>query len=53
MPRAARGPGSLRMLVKQVREKVLPEATDEWASDASEFDTLKELREDIARRLRA
>jgi trigger factor len=41
----------LRLLVKQVREKVLPEQTDEWASDASEFDTLEELRRDLANRL--
>jgi trigger factor len=34
-----------------VREKVLPEATDEWASDASEFETLDELRKDVAGRL--
>ncbi len=45
------GAGSLRILVKQVREKVLPEANDEWASDASEFDTLEELRNDVANRL--
>ena len=50
-PELQGGPGSLRLLVKQVREKVLPEATDEWASDASEFDTLKELRDDIEKRL--
>ena len=34
----------VRLLVKLVREKVLPEANDEWASDASEFDTFEELR---------
>ena len=33
-----------RVLVKAVQEKVLPELTDEWASEASEFDTLDELR---------
>jgi trigger factor len=33
--------------VKEVREKVLPELDDEFASDASEFDTLAELRADI------
>jgi trigger factor len=33
--------------VKEVREKVLPELDDDFASDASEFDTLEELREDI------
>ena len=37
--------------VKEVREKVLPELDDDFASEASEFDTLAELREDIARRL--
>jgi trigger factor len=42
---------SLRVLVKEVREKVLPEVTDEWAADASEFDTVAELKADIARQL--
>jgi len=37
--------------VKEVREKVLPELDDDFASEASEFDTLAELREDIAKRL--
>jgi trigger factor len=37
--------------VKEVREKVLPELDDEFASEASEFDTLEELRADIAKRL--
>ncbi|MGA3354051.1 MAG: trigger factor [Acidimicrobiales bacterium] len=52
-PNLQGGAGSLRLLVKQVREKVLPEANDEWASDASEFDTLEELRKDVASRLTA
>jgi trigger factor len=46
------GPAQLEVTVKQVREKILPEADDEWASDASEFDTLEELREDTRQRLR-
>ncbi len=50
-PQLQGGAGSLRVLVKQVREKVLPEANDAWASDASEFDTLEELRKDVANRL--
>jgi trigger factor len=37
--------------VKEVREKVLPELDDEFASEASEFDTVDELRADIAKRL--
>jgi trigger factor len=40
-----------RVLVKDVKEKVLPEATDEWASEASEFSTLAELRQDLRARL--
>ena len=39
--------------VKEVRERVLPEPTDEWAAEASEFDTLAELREDLATRMTA
>jgi trigger factor len=37
--------------VKEVREKVLPELDDDFAAEASEFDTLPELRADIAERL--
>jgi trigger factor len=33
--------------VKEVREKILPELDDDFAGDASEFDTLEELRADI------
>ncbi len=39
--------------VKHVNEKVLPEADDELARSASEFDTLAELRADIEGRIRA
>jgi trigger factor len=34
-----------------VREKVLPELDDDFASEASEFETLEELRADIAKRV--
>ena len=37
--------------VKEVREKVLPDLDDDFASEASEFDTLEELRADIAERV--
>lgn len=33
--------------VKEVREKILPELDDEFAAEASEFETLAELRDDI------
>jgi trigger factor len=37
--------------VKEVREKELPEVDDDFAAEASEFDTLEELRQDIATKL--
>jgi trigger factor len=40
----------LRILVKEVKEKVLPEVDDEWANEASEFETVEELREDLRTR---
>jgi trigger factor len=44
-------PISFRVLVKEVKEQVLPEATDAWAAEASEFDTLAELRDDLRERV--
>jgi trigger factor len=41
------GEVTFNILVKEVREKVLPEPTDEWASEASEFDTMAELRDNL------
>jgi len=41
----------IRVLVKDVKEKALPEPTDEWAQEASEFDTVAALRDDIRNRL--
>jgi trigger factor len=38
------------VVVKDVKENVLPEVTDEWAGEASEFDTVEELRADIVKR---
>jgi trigger factor len=40
-----------KIKVKEVREKILPELDDEFAADASEFDTLEELRADIAKKV--
>jgi trigger factor len=37
--------------IKEVREKALPELDDDFAAEASEFDTVEELRADIAERL--
>jgi trigger factor len=43
---------SFSVVVKDIKELVLPEVTDEWASEASEFKTADELREDITTRLK-
>jgi trigger factor len=42
---------SFRVLVKDVKVKKLPEPTDEWAAESSEFATVAELRADIADRM--
>jgi len=39
-----------RVLVKQVREQVLPDADDAWAAENSEFETIDELRDSIRER---
>ena len=42
---------SFKVLVKDVQRKELPDATDAWAAESSEFSTLDELRDDIRARL--
>ncbi|MET0422109.1 MAG: trigger factor [Acidimicrobiia bacterium] len=42
---------SFQVLVKDAKKKALPEVTDEWAAEVSEFDTADALRNDIAIRL--
>ncbi len=44
-------PVDFRILVKAVKAKVLPEADDAWAKETSEFETVEELRADVAKRL--
>ncbi len=44
-------PVSFRILVKGVQERVLPEVTDEWAGEVSEFETVADLRADLRERL--
>jgi len=39
------------VLVKETKKKVLPEADDEWVREASEFESLAELRADIRKRM--
>jgi trigger factor len=39
------------VIVKEAKQKVLPELTDEWVTEASEFETVDELRADIRKRV--
>jgi trigger factor len=54
LPAQGEEPGptvEFQVMVKDAKRKVLPEATDEWASEVSEFDTIEELRDDAKQRL--
>jgi trigger factor len=42
-----------RVTLKEIKEKILPRVSDQWASEVSEFATLLELRTDIRSRLQA
>jgi trigger factor len=42
---------SFRVLLKEVKIKKLPEVTDEWAAESSEFETVADLKADIADRM--
>ena len=44
-------PVTFAITVTAVREKKLPEISDEWAAEASEFTTVEELRNDLAERI--
>src|SRR4051812_3787481 len=47
----AGGTADVTVTVRSVKEKQLPDLDDEFASTASEFDTLAELRDDVRTRL--
>jgi trigger factor len=42
---------AFQVLVKDTKKKVLPDVTDDWATEVSEFDTADALRKDIGKRL--
>ncbi len=39
------------VLVKEVREKILPDLTDEWVSETTEFDDIKNLKEELEKNI--
>ncbi len=53
MPGKDQEEATFQVSVKTVKEKVLPEVTDEWAAEASEFNTIEELMADTRTRLEA
>lgn len=44
-------PATFKVKVKEIKEKVVPELDDQFAADASEFETIAELRDDIKARM--
>ena len=42
---------AFQVLVKDAKKKVLPELTDEWVAEVSEFETVDALRDDVRQRL--
>jgi trigger factor len=50
-PDPEQDPVTFRVLVKEVQERVLPDLTDEWVADATEFDTVEAFRDDVRARL--
>jgi trigger factor len=50
-PDAEQAAVHFRVLVKDVKERVLPAVDDEWANEVSEFETVDELRADLAGRI--
>ena len=51
-PHLAGRPAQFEVTVSEVKAKQLPELDDDFATEAGGFDTLAELREDIANRMR-
>ncbi len=44
-------PAVFKCTVKEIKEKILPELDDEFASEVSEFDTMAEYREDVKKNI--
>ncbi len=44
-------PVTYEVTVKEVKERILPEVTDEWVAEATEFETVDDFRDDVIERL--
>ena len=47
IPALAKSYIELSVLVKEIKEKIMPELTDDWVSSVTEFDTVKEMNEEL------
>ena len=41
----------ITVLVKEIKQKIIPELTDEWVSSVTEFDTVKEMNEELVKNI--
>jgi trigger factor len=42
---------TMQVLVKEVKQKLLPDLTDEWTAEVTEFATVEELREELRKQI--
>ena len=47
IPALAKSNIEISVLVKEIKEKIMPELTDDWVSSVTEFDTVKEMNEEL------
>ena len=47
IPAIAKSNIEISVLVKEIKEKIMPELTDDWVSSVTEFDTVKEMNEEL------
>ena len=43
----------ISVLVKEIKEKIMPELTDDWVSSVTEFDTVKEMNEELYKNIQS
>jgi len=41
----------ITVLVKEIKQKIMPELTDEWVSSVTEFDTVKDMNEELVKNI--
>ena len=47
IPALAKSNIEISVLVKEIKEKIMPELTDDWVSSVTEFDTVQEMNEEL------